>query len=206
MRRRRLLSISHSYVIGLNRRLPNELSRLGGSEWEVTAVAPRTFSDQLRGARYEPVPGEVCRVVPLDVHLSAEPHIFFWGRGLRSLLRERWDVVHIWEEPYCFGGIQPALFTPRETPFAFATFQNIPKRYPPPFGPLERAVLRRAKGWIAYGETIARAQSGRYGYADRPMAMIPPGVDVDLFYPSRERGLDTRRQLGWAAEGPPVVG
>jgi glycosyltransferase involved in cell wall biosynthesis len=205
-RRRRLLSISHSYVIGLNRRLPNELARLGGDDWEVTAVAPRAFHDQLRTARYEPMPDELCRVRPIAVHLSSEPHVFFWGRGLRSTLREPWDVVHIWEEPYSVGGIQPALVTPRTTPFVFATFQNIPKRYPPPFGSLERAVLRRSKGWIAYGETIARAQAERYGYGRRPMAMIPPGVDVDLFRPDPARGMAVRSELGWGAEGAPVIG
>jgi len=204
-RRRRLLSISHSYVIGLNRRLPNELARLG-DDWEVTAIAPRLFKDQLRHAHFEPTPDDLCQVRPLDVHLSSEPHVFFWGRGIRSILREPWDVVHIWEEPYCFGGIQPALLTPRTTPFVFATFQNIAKRYPPPFGSLERMVLRRAKGWIAYGETIVRAQADRDGYGRRPMAMIPPGVDTDLFRPEPARGMAVRRELGWGAEGPPVVG
>jgi len=205
-RRRRLLTISHSYVIGLNRRLPNELARIGQDDWEVTAVSPRAFKDQLREARFEALPDDVAEVRLVDVHLSSEPHVFFWGRGIRSILREPWDVVHIWDEPYCVGGIQPALLTPRKTPFVFATFQNIAKRYPPPFGSLERAVLRRSKGWIAYGETIARAQADRYGYGDRPMAMIPPGVDVDLFRPDPTRGAAVRRQLGWDAEGPPVIG
>jgi glycosyltransferase involved in cell wall biosynthesis len=172
----------------------------------VTAVSPRAFSDQLRDARFEATPEDLCQIRPVDVHLSSQPHVFFWGRGIRSILREPWNIVHIWDEPYCFGGIQPALLTPRETPFVFATFQNIAKRYPPPFGSLERAVLRRSKGWIAYGETIARAQADRYGYGNRPMAMIPPGVDVDLFRPDAGRGADVRNKLGWDTEGPPVIG
>jgi hypothetical protein len=35
--RRRLLTISHSYVVGLNRRFADELARAGGAEWDVTA-------------------------------------------------------------------------------------------------------------------------------------------------------------------------
>lgn len=205
-RRRRLLSISHAYAIGLNRRLPNELARIGDGEWEVTAVAPRFLQDQLRGARYEPLPDESCHVVPLDLHFSREPHVCFWGRGMRSLLREHWDVVHLWEEPYAFMGIQPALYLGRGTPFVFQTAQNLVKRYPPPFHELERAVLRRARGWIACGETVVQAQLGRYRYAAHPRAVIPLGVDVEQFRPDRERGMAVRRELGWRADGPPVVG
>jgi glycosyltransferase involved in cell wall biosynthesis len=204
--RRRLLSISHSYVIGLNRRLPNELARLGGDDWEVTVVAPRRFDDQLRSARYEPLPDERCDVRAIDVHLSSEPHVFFWSHALSKILRQPWDVVHLWEEPYVIGGIQPALMTPRAIPLVFATFQNITKHYPFPFGSLERTVLSRAAGWIAYGETVARAQIGRKGYSERPVAKIPPAVDVDLFRPDRALGASIRRQLGWSEDGTPTVG
>ena len=40
-RRRRLLSIGHSYCVALNRRLPEEIARVAG--WDVTVVAPRFF-------------------------------------------------------------------------------------------------------------------------------------------------------------------
>ena len=39
-RSRKLLSIAHSYVIALNRRLAHEMALLGRDSWEVTAVAP----------------------------------------------------------------------------------------------------------------------------------------------------------------------
>ena len=42
-RRRRLLSIGHSYVVTMNRRLAHEMAKLGGDDWEITAVAPRYF-------------------------------------------------------------------------------------------------------------------------------------------------------------------
>ena len=41
-RRRRLLSIGHSYCVALNRRLPEEIARVAG--WDVTVVAPSFFS------------------------------------------------------------------------------------------------------------------------------------------------------------------
>src|SRR5947207_10702390 len=40
---RRLLSVAHSYVVGLNRRLLAEIPRVSKGEWEVSAVAPTVF-------------------------------------------------------------------------------------------------------------------------------------------------------------------
>ena len=39
-------------------------------------------------------------------------------------------------------------------PLVFATFQNIPKRYPPPFSWIERYTMGRASGVIAFGRTV----------------------------------------------------
>jgi hypothetical protein len=47
-RRLRLLSIGHSYVVALNRRLAHEMARAGADRWEVTAVAPQAMVGDLR--------------------------------------------------------------------------------------------------------------------------------------------------------------
>ena len=53
-RTRRLLSLAHSYAVGMNRRLAHEMVRAGGNAWEVVAVAPRYFhGDDLRPVRLE---------------------------------------------------------------------------------------------------------------------------------------------------------
>jgi len=88
----------------------------------------------------------------------------------------------------------------------YATFQNLHKRYPPPFAWVERYCLSRAAGWIAFGETVASTLSHLPGYSDRPMRVIPPGVDVQLFRPDPEARVAVRRTLGWDDDGPPVVG
>jgi glycosyltransferase involved in cell wall biosynthesis len=204
-RPRRLLTIAHSYCVALNRRLAHELARAGGDRWEVTAVAPKFFHGDLRPIPLEPQPGERCRLSPVDVHLSRSPQLFFYGRGLRTLMRERWDVVHCWEEPYVVAGGQVARWTPRDAKLVFYTFQNIAKRYAPPFSAIERMCVERAAGWLASGETVAQTQAARC-WSDRPHRVMPLGVDVELFRPDPTRGRATRAQLGWAEEGPPVVG
>lgn len=41
---RRLISIAHSYAVGMNRRLAYEMANVGGGSWEVTAVALNIFT------------------------------------------------------------------------------------------------------------------------------------------------------------------
>jgi glycosyltransferase involved in cell wall biosynthesis len=202
---RRLLTIGHSYCVALNRRLAHEMARAGGDRWEVTAVAPRFFHGDLRPIPLEPLAGELCRVVPVDVHLSRIGQLFFYGRGLRSVMRERWDLVHCWEEPYVIAGGQVARSSPAASKLVFYTFQNIAKRYAPPFAAIERLCAERSAGWLASGETVAQTQIERC-WSRKPYRVMPLGVDVELFHPDTQSGRATRARLGWSDEGPPVVG
>ena len=87
----------------------------------------------------------------------------------------------------------------------FATFQNISKRYPPPFNILERVALTRADGWIAFGRSVEAVLNDRPMYATRPHAMIPFGVDTTRFMVDRGARAALRTGLGWEGETP-VVG
>jgi glycosyltransferase involved in cell wall biosynthesis len=199
-----LLTIAHSYCVALNRRLAHEMARAGGERWEVTAVAPRFFPGDLRPVPLEPQPGELCRVEAVDVHLSRIPQLFFYG-GLRAVMRERWDLVHCWEEPYVVAGGQIAMMAPAASKLVFYTFQNIAKRYAPPFSTIERMCAKRSAGWIASGETVAQTQLGRC-WSGKPYRVMPLGVDLEMFHPDAASGRATRALLGWNHEGPPVVG
>lgn len=204
-RPRRLLSIAHSYSVALNRRLAHEMARGGGNEWEVTAVAPAFFHGDLRPIALEAQPGELCSLVPAAAHLTRSPHLFFYGPLLRSVLRERWDFVHCWEEPYLLAGGQIAWWCPRQIPIAFFTAQNIAKRYPPPFSAIERMCARRCAGWLAPGETVVQTQLAR-GWGRKPHRVVPHGVDTELFRPDRQAGRAVRTRIGWDEDGSPVVG
>ena len=202
MSRPRLLSISHSYCVGLNRRLPDEIARTG--EWDVTAVSPSRFRGDFAWHTLEGRPNEACRVEGVPVFASSRIHMMTYGARLRSLLREPWDLVHCWEEPYIAAAAQVAAWTPAGVPLVFATFQNISKRYPPPFAWFERYALRRANGVIAFGATALDVLRERQR-GPLPTRMIPPGVDVDHFRPDEAQRRRVRRALAWDDEVP-VVG
>ncbi|HEU4883002.1 MAG TPA: glycosyltransferase family 4 protein, partial [Longimicrobium sp.] len=203
-RPRRLLTLGHSYVVGTNRRLARAMAAAGAGEWEVTAAAPAAFPGDLGPITLQPEPGE--RVQAVSVHGAGRIHTMRYGPELRELLRQEWDVVHCWEEPFILAGAQVAAWTPRRTKLVFATFQNLPKRYPPPFGWIERYAMRRADGWIAFGRLVEQVLGARPMYARRPHRVIAPGVDTTLFRPDPETGARTRASLGWMDDDPPVVG
>jgi glycosyltransferase involved in cell wall biosynthesis len=143
-------------------------------------------------------------VVPLRLHADRLPHLMWYG-GLGRLMAEPWDVIHCWEEPYVAAGAQIAHAAPGRARLVFATFQNLAKQYPPPFSWMERRVLRRADGWIAFGQTVYAAQIARDGYRKIPARIIPPGVDTTTFAPDRAARARIRRECGWD-EDVPVVG
>jgi phosphatidylinositol alpha-1,6-mannosyltransferase len=203
-RPRRLLTLGHSYVVGTNRRLAQAMAAAGAGEWEVTAAAPAAFPGDLGPITLAPGPGE--RVEAVSMRGARRIHTMRYGPELRELLRRDWDVVHCWEEPFIVAGTQVAAWTPRRARLVFATFQNLPKRYPPPFGWMERFAMRRADGWIAFGRLVEQVLGTRGIYARRPHRVIAPGVDTALFRPDREAGARTRVSLGWMDDDPPVVG
>jgi glycosyltransferase involved in cell wall biosynthesis len=127
-----------------------------------------------------------------------------YSRCLRELLGQRWDLIHCWEEPYVAATAQIAKWAPPHVPLVLATFQNISKRYPPPFNWIERQTLDRADGVIAFGQTAFEVLVQR-GFARSRARVIPIGVDTARFTPDAQARDEARRALGWRGEVP-VVG
>lgn len=201
----KLLSIGHSYVVTLNRRLVNEIARIGQGKWEVTAVAPSFMYGDLRPMQLEADPKEICRLEAVPVYLSKRIHLMSYGWRLKQILQQGWDLVHCWEEPYILAGGQVAWWTPSETPLVYRTAQSHSKQYPPPFNWLEQYAMSRAAGWICSGQLVAETLKPRPGYS-LPMRLIPLGVDINHFSPAPDAGLKIRRSLGWDEQGAPVIG
>jgi glycosyltransferase involved in cell wall biosynthesis len=200
--RRRLLTIGHSYCVGVNRRLAHEIARTG--DWDVTVAAPTRFPGDFGVHTLTPEADEPCTLVPVPVYFGAKVHLMVYGRRLRALLRQPWDVVHCWEEPYVAAAAQVAAWTPPRVPLVFAAFQNIDKRYPPPFRWFEQYATSRAAGLVAFGQTVLRVATA-HGFPAAWSRIIPPGVDTVRFAPDAVAGRRIRRSVGWD-DDVPVVG
>lgn len=200
----RILTVGHSYVVAMNRRLPQEWALAGH---EVTVAAPAFYHADLRPLECETGESEGFALERIPARFSRKVHVFRYGRALKRLIDHgRFDVVHAWEEPYIYSGYQIARWTPRTSCLIYSTFQNLPKRYPPPFSWMERHAMNKAAGWTAFGKTIADNLCNRDIYADRPWAEIPLGVDLGAFRPRSELRAEVAREIGWSPDGPPVIG
>lgn len=202
--KRRLLTIGHSYVVSENRRLAHEMGVQGRGQWEVVAIAPQRFHGDLGPLQARPVDGDALELRTLPVRLGRSPHLMRYA-GLRDAMSGPWDVVHAWEEPYVAAGAQIAGAAPAAAKVVFASFQNIAKDYPWPLSWFERQSMRRADGWIAFGELVRTTLECRVAYAGRPSRVISPGVDTNIFRPDAGAGSAVRRELGWTDQVP-VVG
>jgi glycosyltransferase involved in cell wall biosynthesis len=209
---RRILTIGHPYALHALRRLPNEMAKAGGDAWSVLAVGPAYYEGSPKFGDLEPAhlivePGEAAQVAGMPMYLTHNVHLAFWGDAVRRLLREDFDVVHCWDEPFNPLCAQIARLAPKTAAFAFYTFQNIDKRYPPPFDRLERYTLGRSDGWIAAGSLVEKNLKDRPGYRDRPSAILGLGVDIEQFKPDPAARADVRAALGWTDDaGGPIVG
>jgi len=204
VRARRLVSVGHSYVVALNRRLPHEIARVSGGGWEVTAVAPRFVRAELRNIALEAGQDEACTLEAVGMRLSGHLHIASFDFHLREILRGNWDMVHIFQDAYILPAFQPAYWTPSNVPFVFFANQNLVKNYLPPFSWMERYCVNRCAGWIGCGETVLEALKQK-GYGRKPHRRIGYGVDTATFRPDKGMGERIRQQLGWDGSAPVIA-
>jgi len=180
------------------------MANLGGDAWEITTVAPEFIHGDLRPLSLRRDSEDITGIEAIPVYFSQKIHFMVYGLRLREVLSSNWDLVHSWQEPYIFSGTQIAFWKPDRTPLVFFTAQNDSKDYPLPFNWLEQYAMERAAGWICCGQLGLDALSDRPNY-NKPVRIIPHGVDISHFHPNPDMRLDTLRSLGWE-ENMPVVG
>ncbi len=176
-------------------------------------VGPRRFRGDLRWVDFEAeLPtqqtqlGERYQSRSIPTVFSRWIHVMRYGRRLTPILHDNQDIIHAWEEPYIWAGHQVAQATPVTSAFVFSTFQNLQKRYPPPFSWFERVVVDRCDGWIAFGKTVEETMLRRPGYDSRPHRVIPPGIDTGFYTREASAGARICRSLNWPEDSVPVVG
>ena len=192
----KVLIVSKILVVAAYRRkleaiaaLPDveQLVAVTGPEWREPNGRRIRFEASARARAYE------VRVEPL--WLNGSYHLFVWPRLWRVLQEVRPDVVHIDEEPYNLATAHGTWLARRAGARSlFFTWQNLLRRYPPPFSLFERAVFAHSAFGIA-GSHAALDVIRTKGFCG-PAAVIPQfGVDPELFSPA-----------SIAPEGPPVIG
>src|SRR5688572_29037315 len=136
--------ISKALVVAAYQRKLEEIA--AHSDVELTAVIPTAWD----GQRYQPGYLRGYRTIVQPIRFDGQFHLFYFpmlGRIVRQL---RPDVVHVDEEPYNLA----TVLATRQAVAAgarplFFTWQNLDRRYPPPFRWFEQYVYRRSRHAIA---------------------------------------------------------
>lgn len=172
--------LSKACIVGIYQR---KLELIAAHGVDLLTLVPPSWRDERGETVLERVytQGYDLRTLPIirngDFHL----HVY---RGLGEQMRRfQPDIVHIDEEPYNAAAWQ-ALHHARRVGARslFFSWQNLNRRYPPPFNWGERWVLNNVDHAIAGTESAAAIWRAK-GYRG-PMRVIAQfGVDPDLFTP-----------------------
>lgn len=177
----RVLMISKACVVGAYQRKLEELAHLPGIE--LIVLVPPSWRDS-RGE--QPLERAFTRGYELrttPVAFNGRFHLHFYPRLAAEFAALRPDLVHMDEEPYNLATRQAIGLARRQRiPACFFSWQNLYRRYPPPFGLWERYTLTHAAYAIAGNHAAAEVLRAK-GYKG-PLAVIPQfGVDPELFTP-----------------------
>ncbi len=181
----RVLMISKAIVVGIYQRKLETIAR--HEDIELLALTPPEWRDSRGSLALERVytGGYTLETLPVLMNGSYHLHLY---RGLRDRVDAfRPDIVHIDEEPYNASAWQ--MFRAAKHSDArtlFFSWQNILRKYPPPFGWGERWIMRGVDYAIAGTESAAEVWRAK-GYKG-PLSVIPQfGTDPDLFKPADTR-------------------
>jgi len=208
----RVLIVSKALVVGAYQQKLAEIAAQPGVE-QLTAVVPPMWQEPRGRAlalERQPERGYQLRVEP--IRFNGNFHLFHWPGLARVLRQEQPDIVHVDEEPYNLATALATWQARRSGARSlFFTWQNLRRRYPPPFSLFERYVFRASASAIA-GNTEAVEVLRAKGYGG-PATVIPQfGVDPSLFSPPppgarADRGTPTIGYVARLAEekGPRVL-
>ena len=180
----RVVVLSKAFVRGAYQRKAEEIARLGV---ELTVLVPPRWSEAGHTTRLERAFTSGYELIALPIALDGHFHLHFYPTLGRWIERLRPEVFHVDEEPYNLATFLAYRAGRRVgARHLFFAWQNLLRRYPPPFGWMERWVMRRSDAAIA-GNAPAGDVLRRKGYRG-PIAVVPQvGFDPALFRPAPTR-------------------
>ena len=165
---------------------------------ELTVVVPPAWRENGRFQHLERAHTTGYELVVAPLRWNGHYHLHYYPTLAEILRTARPDLCHIDEEPYNLATWLASKAAHRVgARTLFFTWQNIQRRYPPPFAQFEGQVYRRSHAAIAGNRDAERVLRDK-GF-EGPIRVIPQfGVDTDLFRPALSREREDRLTVGYA--------
>jgi len=196
--------ISKALVVGTYQRKLEEIAALPGID--LTVIVPPAWRDARGLLTLERAYMQGYRLLVEPIRFNGSFHSHYYPTLPRRMAEIKPHIVHIDEEPYnlaTFLALRAARKVGART--IFFAWQNIARRYPPPFRWLERWVLNHADSAIAGTHEAARVLRDK-GYRG-PLAVIPQfGVDPEIFAPDPSPPARQHFVIGYAGRLVPEKG
>ncbi|MBN2392548.1 MAG: glycosyltransferase [Anaerolineae bacterium] len=179
----RVLMLSKACIVGAYQRKLEELAARA-PEMALVVAVPSSWKDKGGITRLELAHTRGYRLEVLPLAFNGQFHLHFYPTLSRLIREFRPDIVHIDEEPYnlatYLANRQARRYGAKTLWFSW---QNLLRRYPPPFAWIEQYNLNHVDYAIAGSATAAEVWR-RKGYSGS-LAVIPQfGVDPDIFLPA----------------------
>ena len=197
----RVLMISKACVVGAYQRKLEEIGR--HATVDLTVLVPPTWREGNQRIPLERQHTQDYRLIVTPMVLNGRFHLHFYPELGRHIRRIRPDIIHMDEEPYNLATFQ-AIWLGQQVgaKTLFFTWQNLHRRYPPPFAWIEQYVFRHASAAIA-GNREAVCVVRAKGYTG-PVEVIPQfGVDPEV-YQAQQRSTP-RHAAGITGENRPFT-
>ncbi len=192
----RVLMLSKACIVGIYQRKLEEMAKL--PDVELRVVVPPSWRDERGETQLERTYIEGYELVVTPIRFNGSYHLHYYPQFAKQVETFQPNIVHIDEEPYNLAtwmALRPARRHKAKT--LFFSWQNLIRRYPFPFGLMERAALRTVDHAIVGTESAAQVWREK-GYTGQ-MTVIPQfGVDPNLFHPPSQRPTGGPVRIGYA--------
>ncbi len=177
----RVVMVSKALVVGAYQRKAEEIARLGV---ELTVLVPESWRDRRGDQQAEQLHVDGYELKPIPIRFNGHYHLHHYPTLKQEVGRVRPDILHMDEEPYNLATWQGLRIADKFGALSlFFTWQNIYRRYPPPFRWLEQENYRRTQLALA-GNHAAASVLATKGF-DKSITVLPQfGVDPEIFSPS----------------------
>ena len=181
----KVLMLSKACYVATYRRKLEELAAL--PDVQLTLIVPPYWRMGKGEALLELGYNQGYEMIVESPILNGHHHLHYYPNLAKHLMRLRPDLVHIDEEPYDLVTLHALRASRRMgAKTLFFTWQNIQRRFPPPFNWFESYVLHNTDGAIAGNQDAAEILK-RKGFR-KPIFAIPQfGVDTEIYRPGQKK-------------------